>query len=700
MKSTFTPLFFLLLLLSTAYHLKGQSILVEVDSLWSLYHQQTDEQKKIDRLNDISYAYRRLSPDSVMKYAEQALERSGKINYTIGLAYAYKNKGIANYKLGAEPDTTIQCYQKALFYANEAQDYYTQAACYNNIALIHIYNLSYNEAIQSLLKGIDIFDRHIPQDNRLKALILGNLGTAFRAQEENERSITYFEQALALAARINDRTIPSMYIDELAMTKMDMGRIEEAYYDVLNILPLTEKLGDLESKASTMITLAEIECQLHKYLAAKDHAMAALDIAIKQNFTRKRIQSLTILSTAYSETGNFTEAIAYAQQALGISQKTEMYLYEAKILSLLSNLYYLTQDHKSALYYLQQYNQVYDRNRHRENKELAARLEADYQAREAQNQIDLLQKEQLAQKNRIRLLWFVSLFFLILLFIGGYIYFLRWRTSRELNEKNNALAKAEQKLYEKNQQLQAYIESNLQLESFAYLASHDLREPMRTIVSFSQLLQKSAVRKLDQNELEYLHFIQEGTRRIETLINDLLTYAKINNTPAVIEKVDLNNTIHQVCQDLQRLIREKKAAINIHLLPQNMLSDPARMYQLFQNLISNAIKYSKDGEPPIIRIHYQMQEKFHHFSITDNGIGIAPEFHDRIFLLFKTLKNKSISNSSGIGLATCKKIVEQMGGRIWLESIEDVGSTFHFTLPVQPEQDAIVVTPSLQEEAA
>src|SRR5690606_35604285 len=125
----------------------------------------------------------------------------------------------------------------------------------------------------------------------------------------------------------------------------------------------------------------------------------------------------------------------------------------------------------------------------------------------------------------------------------------------------------------------------------------------------------------------------------------------------VIEKMSPRSVIDQVQQDLQRLIQEKRAIINTHQLPATILNDPARMYQIFQNLLSNAIKYSRECEPPVIDIYYQRMENYHQFSIRDNGIGIAPEFFDRTFLLFKTLKNKSISNCSGIGLASCKKIV-------------------------------------------
>lgn len=686
MSKIFSSLLSLGLLLFTVSS-TAQQMQQELDELRQTYLQQSDPARQIDILNEIAYTYRRINPDSVMKYAELAIARSQAMDYTQGLANAYKNKGIAFYKLGAGPDTTINCYQQAIAYAEEIEDYYTQAACLNNIALIQIYTLSYNEAIASLLKGVKIFDQYLKEESRLKALILGNLGTAYRARQDLERSIDYFEKALEIGKRINDKSISTIYVDELAMAKMETGKVQEAYDDVINILPLTDELGDMESKASFLITLADIEIHLKLFESSHAHALEALELAQNHNFTRKTIQALTVLSQGNAENGRIEAAIARGKEALRTSAQAKMFWYEARSLLLLSDLYAQNRDYVEAFSYLRQYNAVHERNRDQESQEMASRIEAEYQMKERQNQIELLKQEQLAQKNRIRLLWFASAFFLMLLFIGAYVYYLKWRTSRALNAKNSELARAEQQLYEKNTQLQAYIESNMQLENFAHLASHDLREPMRTIVSFSQLLEKRASTKLNADELEYLNFIQEGTRRIEKLINDLLTFAKINNSPANIEKVDLNEVLRQVQQDLHQLIGEKKAVIQIeNPLPEFMLCDPARVYQLFQNLISNGIKYSREEVAPLITIKYRKGRKCHYFSITDNGIGIASEFYDRIFLLFKTLKSKTVSNSSGIGLATCKKIVEQMGGRIWVESIEGHGSIFYFNLPLSPDQ--------------
>lgn len=676
-----------ILLLSTLFLpslLRAQNKLSEIDSLWGLYHQETLEDSKIDLLNDISFGYRRIHPDSALKYAEQALQLSKENNYIKGLTEAYKNKGIAYYKLSYNADSIIYCYQTAARLAESIDDYYTQAACYNNIALVRIYNLAYNEAIQSLVQALQFYEDNRIKEDRLKALILGNLGSAYHAQEDFDRAIFYFEAAMSVGKSLHNNSIIAIFVDEVANVKMKMGKIEQAYEDVMGVMETIGQMEDLESQSNMLITLATIECKLNKFSKAEEHALAALEIAKNQNFTRKKIQSLAVLSTTEEANGAYDDAISFSKQALDIAQQTEMFLYEARSLLQLSNLFEKINDPQTALYYLQQYNEVHEKNRDRQNKEMTARLEADFQAKAKQSQIELLQKEQAVQKSRIRILWVFSICTLLLLLIGAAMLLLRWRTSKAINEKNVKLAKAEQKLHEQNHRLQEYIESNLQLENFAYLASHDLREPMRTIVSFSQLLRKSAGHKLDQRESEFLDFIQEGTKRIEMLVNGLLAYAKINNARLIIQKINVRMIIDQVCMDLQQLIREKKAVIEVDYLPDSLLSDPSGLYQVFQNLISNAIKYHQVDTPPTVKIGYKEEEQFHHFTISDNGIGIAPEFFERIFLLFKTLKNKSLSNSSGIGLTTCKKIIEKMGGTIWVESEEGRGSTFHFTLPMDP----------------
>ncbi|MEL7221052.1 MAG: ATP-binding protein, partial [Bacteroidota bacterium] len=233
---------------------------------------------------------------------------------------------------------------------------------------------------------------------------------------------------------------------------------------------------------------------------------------------------------------------------------------------------------------------------------------------------------------------------------------------------------------EKNKQLERYIESNLQLENFAHLASHDLREPMRNIVSFSQLLAKSGRSKLDKHELEYLDFIQQGTGRIESLVQDLLAYSTISHSPLSLSTFSAPELLEEVKTDITKLLADKKGKIIIDKIPVEIVADRSRIYQLFQNLFTNALRYGQTGIAPEIRVSTLENSNSYHFQVSDNGKGIAPQFHEQIFILFKSLENKSATNSSGIGLATCRKIAEDHQGKIWVESAVGQGSTFHFTI--------------------
>lgn len=237
---------------------------------------------------------------------------------------------------------------------------------------------------------------------------------------------------------------------------------------------------------------------------------------------------------------------------------------------------------------------------------------------------------------------------------------------------------------QKNEQLQKYIDSNLQLENFAYAASHDLREPLRTIVSFSQLLSRKAADKLSTKELDYLNFIVTATKNLEVLINDMLTYSRVNTQKHELQQVNMKHLLGLVTSALHETIKASNAKITLGDLPEQISADPTKLRQLFQNLLSNAIKFHPNETSPQIIIKACAKPRHWHFSIIDNGIGIDPDFHHKIFLIFRRLHPRTIYEGSGIGLAICKKIVEQHEGEIWVESPnQNQGTTFHFTLKKQ-----------------
>lgn len=242
------------------------------------------------------------------------------------------------------------------------------------------------------------------------------------------------------------------------------------------------------------------------------------------------------------------------------------------------------------------------------------------------------------------------------------------------------IRKALKALNEKNEDLEKYIDSNMQLENFAYMASHDLKAPIRTIVSFTQLLKRSLKDRLQDNEQEYLQYISTGANSMKNLIEDLLTYSRVNTNNHQLEEVSVPRILESIQLNLQTALEDSGGTIKIKNIPDSIQADSTMMRQLFQNLVENAIKFRRPGVAPKVEIGCSSTEDFWNFYIKDNGIGISPEFQEKIFLLFRKLHSSSKYEGTGIGLALCKKIVEQHGGKIWVNDQYKDGTCFQFTL--------------------
>jgi light-regulated signal transduction histidine kinase (bacteriophytochrome) len=219
----------------------------------------------------------------------------------------------------------------------------------------------------------------------------------------------------------------------------------------------------------------------------------------------------------------------------------------------------------------------------------------------------------------------------------------------------------------------------VELERFAYVASHDLQEPMRTVRSFAQLLQKRFGEKLTGDAEEYLRFISEGVQRMQTLINDLLAYSRVNSQGAAFAPTDGNRIIASVLDSLRASIEQRQAQVTVDPLPV-VQADATQLGQVLQNLLVNAMKF-QDSPPARVHISAAEVDGGWQFSVRDNGIGIAPEYFERIFIMFQRLHTIDEYGGTGIGLAICKKIVERHRGKIWVESTVGEGSTFYFTIP-------------------
>jgi light-regulated signal transduction histidine kinase (bacteriophytochrome) len=249
--------------------------------------------------------------------------------------------------------------------------------------------------------------------------------------------------------------------------------------------------------------------------------------------------------------------------------------------------------------------------------------------------------------------------------------------SVELDERR----RAELKLAQYTAEL---TRSNAELEQFAYVASHDLQEPLRMVASFTQLLAKRYKGRLDQDADEFIGFAVDGAMRMQQLINDLLAYSRVGTRGKPLVPTDLNEVLGHAQVNLHEAIKESCALVTHDPLPM-VKGDEVQLIQLFQNLLANGIKF-RGQEPPRVHVSAEPRGGDWLLAVRDNGIGIPPEHRERIFAVFQRLHHRSEYPGTGIGLALCKKIVERHGGRIWVDSTPDGGSTFYFNIPGSEEK--------------
>ncbi|GAB4312622.1 MAG: hypothetical protein Kow0019_11630 [Methanobacteriaceae archaeon] len=265
----------------------------------------------------------------------------------------------------------------------------------------------------------------------------------------------------------------------------------------------------------------------------------------------------------------------------------------------------------------------------------------------------------------------------------------RKKLEEKLRESRDNL---ELKVQERTVELDILVDelkrSNEELQQFAHVASHDLQEPLRTVASFTQLLERRYKNQLDDDAIGFMDYIVDAAKRMQQLINDLLEYSRITSQKKDFQPVDVNEVLDIALQNLKFSIDDNNAKITHNELP-TIMADNSQLIQLFQNLIGNAIKFKKQDVPLKIHVSCQKDEEKNEyvFSVADNGIGIEKQYMEKIFIIFQRLHTRDVYKGTGIGLSVVKKIVERHGGRIWVESEFGVGSVFYFTLPVEPVQN-------------
>ncbi len=505
-----------------------------------------------------------------------------------------------------------------------------------------------------------------------------DLGANFSSQGQSELALQNYEKGIELAKALKDAKKTILGITAIGGTWAALNNFEKALTYSEESIELAYLLKDDEELAWASINRGHILGQLKKYPESEYYLEQAYNLSFKIGNKLLTAYSLEQMSDINFKQDLLDAAIKDLDESYTFYQELGQLNSLKGLTKKYAEIYYKQKNFAKYKEYTDQYMALKDSLYSKEMMEEMANLKQDFQIHqiERENQIALLTKDQeiAVAKNFTHLAITCSAILIFVLLL-----ILMISRNKAAVEKNELLSAKNAEILRQNEFL---VNSNRDLEKFAYIISHDLKEPLRNINGFTKLLIRKMTKYTDDKDItEYAGFITKSTEQMAQLLNGLLEYSKLNANKKDKKESNLGNIVLNVMDSLRIQLKEKNCEIELKSLP----SIPCRTTQLsqvFQNLIANAIKFGPDTGNKIIIGAQDLGNKYRIY-VKDHGIGIDEEYRKDIFEVFKRLHDRGTYSGSGIGLATCKKIVEDHGGRIWVESKKGEGACFYFTLPKQ-----------------
>ncbi|MFK7946183.1 MAG: tetratricopeptide repeat protein [Saprospiraceae bacterium] len=599
---------------------------VKIDSLEILLTQNISDENRVLVLKELAYKNKKKNPTQALLYAQDALSLATRVGYQKGIAEVKHTLGLIQFHLG-DYEVALSNYLEALAIRETIKDEVGLGRSYNNIGVIYIEMGELNLAKKYYTRGL-IYRRNA-KDSIGMAYSYNNLGDVYFKQKKIDKAITHYNIALRLNESFYKPKAKAFTLERLANLYETQDDFENALSNYEEALRLRYETGIEYDIAKTTINLGQL------YLR-KDNIDKGLNLITKAETITQKLEAKPLLSQVYESLSQ-----AYAKKG----NYNQAYDYQIK------------------------YNQVRDSllNTNISNEMLG--LQAKYQ-------FEKNERELLEQNNKIANL---QRFYAIVvgLLSLGLIVLLFFRYRRQI-KVNDYLKTTKSEIEAKNKQLAAYTK---ELEQFTYIASHDLKEPLRNISGFARLLERRYHDSLDKNGQQFLHQIMGGVEQMTDLLKDLLKYSEVKRLKKEdLKWVNLNDILVNIKTGLNGQLSKNNGQLMINPLPL-IHSNNFQMTQLFKNFITNGLKFQKQGQIPIVEIKSKELSDSWEFRIADNGIGIDKNYHDKVFEMFKRLHKKQDYQGTGMGLAICKQIIEQHNGNIRIESEKDEGTTFIFTFP-------------------
>jgi len=680
-------LFFLAIQFTTFQSIYANNI----DSLSSYLQQQTIEKSSEYWLEKcLQIADEQLEIDeiqSAIHFYTAAQEKAQKYNDTYSLQLA--NIGIAEclYREGSVEES-LQKF-KSLLNTIDTSSLELRGKVQRAISTNYMVLGDYSGAYDAQTKARSIYSKL--KDTTQVARLEYGIGNNFFYQKQYELSLQHFQNALKLLIAVkNEGGIQRTY-SAIGSVYENLGNYPKALEYVSLALEMAKQSNDKAGIAWTLLNMGSIQ----NNMGDNENALKSLSQANKMSVELwdelLEMSTLRSLGSLYFKTKTPSKAIQAYNKSLEISLKNN---YRGDLVELykeFAEVYFEVKDYPNYQKYINKHLSLKDSIFSEQLIEDLSSLKKGFEKErmEKEKEIQLLKKDKELDEFQNNSRFRITLLICVIGLLGIGLLLVRHRGAQE---KNLILAQKNEEILQQNKSLD---KSNRDLEQYAYIISHDLKEPLRNISGFTRLLERKLSGTLDEASMEYMAFIKKGANQMHHLLNDILEYSKIKNDSKNRELVSVKLLLEEITTSFQHQITSSDIVVHIGDMPL-IYFNKSQLYQIFQNLIGNAIKFRNTEISTKIDIKYYQKNQKHHFSVTDNGIGISEEFRQKIFVAFQRLHNRADFEGSGIGLATCKKIIEENGGSIDVNSVEGQGSTFYFILPsnlIELDKNATIQQP-------